>query len=154
MVSGHEDYYRGIDIAYQELSEQIVRPKYGGAILGPALAEVGALETTSLLEISGKGMIYGGVLWIDYTSTQQDSIVYLWVDGAKLLGFSFENMMRFNIIKPRSYPFTINVYNNIDFVYACGFSYGVTFETSLEITYREMHNTTPSVNVNLVYALI
>ena len=32
MASGLPDYYRGVDVAYQALSEMIVRPKYGGVV--------------------------------------------------------------------------------------------------------------------------
>jgi len=154
MAHGLPDYYRGVDIAYQALSEMIVRPKYGGAIGSSGSGLVAANSLTTLLSISGKGMIYGGYVWLQHTSTQKNSYVQLEIDGQVVAGDSFLTLNGIGADKPRACPIPILKYDDTGFTYCVGFAYGVTFESTLKVQYDENHGDTFSVDYNLVYALI
>lgn len=154
MTSGLPDYYRGVDIAFQALSEVTNRPKYGGAILAWGSLAVTASVQNTLVGISGKGMIYGGAVWLDYTLTQANSQVWLGIDGYTVTNLSFLRLSDYNILKARSWPVSLLKYDGVSFIYSVGISYGVTFETELVLAYYEQHGTTPTVHYRLVYALI
>lgn len=154
MASGLPDYCRGIDVAYQALSEMTVRPKYGGALLDSGSEEAWSDRTLPLDLISGKGMLYGGVVWLEYTSSQSNSIVWLQLDGVQINDLSFWRLQHYGINKPRSAVVTINKFDSTNYIYSVGFSYGLTFDSFLRLLYEEKHGTTPTIHWRLVYALL
>jgi len=154
MAAGLPDYIRGMDVILQALAELIVRPKYGTALLESGTLGVTANIDNTLAEITGKGMIYGGAVWLDNTLSQANGEVRLWVDDVNLTPLSFLRLIDYGMVKPRSWPVTINVYNNVDFIYSVGLSYGITFESKLKISYDENNGRTPTVHYRLVYTLI
>jgi len=154
MAAGLPDYLRGMDVTLQALAELIVRPKYGTALLEAGTLGVTANIDNPLVEIPGKGMIYGGAVWLDDTNSQANGEVRLWVDDVNLSPLSFLRLIDYGMAKPRTWPVTINVYNNVDFIYSAGISYGITFEDKLKISYDENNGRTPTVHYRLVYTLI
>lgn len=154
MAKGLPDYNRGVDIKYQELNQVTTRPKYGGGIMKPGIVEVTASDYTLLRLVNGKGMLYGGALWLDYKFTQANSQVWLKTDNYVLNDLSFIRLSEYGIDNPRSAPVTLNVFDSENHIYSVGFSYGITFETSLELGYFEKYGKTPTVHYRLMYALI
>lgn len=154
MTSGLPDYYRGVDVSYQALAQMIVRPKYGGALLAWGSKTVTANTQNTLVGIAGKGMIYGGAVWLDYTLPQSNSQVWLGIDGYTITNLSFERLVEYGIDQPRSWPVSVHKKDSVNYVYSVGVSYGITFETQLVLAYLEEHGTTPTVHYRLVYALI
>lgn len=154
MAHGLPDYYRGVDIAYQALGEMIVRPKYGGAQSSVAAGGVTASVITGMLSIDGKGMTYGGVLLTEPAATQKDSVPIIVVDGELLTAMSFCNLSLYNIDKSYAMPWSLLVYDEVNFKYCVAIAYGITFETSLLIGYHEKHARTPDVEATIHYALI
>jgi len=154
MAHGLPDYNRGVDVAYQALSQMIVRPKYGGAVRTSGGLVVTASVETLLCTVSGKGMIYGGWIRLDHTSTQKDSGVIMAVDGDDIFSMSFDGGIKYGITYPRCSPMILQLFDDVNFIYSVGISYGITFETEVKLSYQEEHVQTPSVGYNLVYALI
>lgn len=154
MVSGLPDYYRGVDIAYQALGEMIVRPKYGGAVLATGSKYCTANVQNTLVGVNGKGMIYGGAVWLDYTSAQADSEVWLGIDGYTISNLSFERLLAYGINQPRSWPVSLICADHINHIYGVGISYGITFESQLVLAYYEQNGTRPTVHYRLIYTLI
>jgi len=154
MSSGLPDFYRGIDVAFQSLGQIINRPKYGGAVQSAGSVVVTASVQTQIISVLGKGMVYGGILFLDYTSTQRDSFPVLLVDGVNINPVTFTNLNKYGVNIPRAYSIAMAVYNDVDFIYSVQFSYGITFESSVSIEYQEEHGTTPVVASQLTYALI
>jgi len=154
MASGLPDFVLGIDVALQALAELTVRLKYGSALLESGTQAVGANADTVLATVVGKGMIYGGAVWLDDTLSQANGQVRLWTDDVMLSGLSYLRLIDYGIDNPRSWPVTLNVYNNVDCIYSAGISYGITFESKLKISYDENNGRTPTVHYRLVYCLI
>lgn len=142
MASGMADYYRGI------------RPSFGGAVLAADQVYVWDGVLTSLVQINGRGMVYGGTVWLDYTSTQANSEVWLGIDGQHIEGLSFVKLNAYNVVKPGSSVISLNKFDGTNFIYSVGIAYGITFETRLDLRYYEKHNTRPTVHYRLVYTLI
>lgn len=154
MVSGFADYFRGMDVAFKALGAMIVRPKYGGALLATGSKYCTKDTQNTLVGINGKGMIYGGAVWLDYTLPQSNSQVWLGIDGYTITDLSFERLVEYGIDQPRSWPVSVHKKDSVNYVYSVGISYGITFETQLVLAYLEEHGTTPTVHYRLVYALI
>lgn len=154
MAAGTPDYYRGVDVAYQALAQMIVRPKYGGAVQVSGNTAVSANGVTLLASISGKGVIYGGSVWLDFTSSQANAEIMMKLDGAFIFSQSFLRMKDYSILNPRSSIITLNKFDGTNFIYSAGLSYGITFESALDLGYNEQQGDTPTVHFNVVYALI
>jgi len=154
MAHGLPDWYRGVDIAYQALSELITRPTYGGAIGSSGSKTVYANNTVTLINISGQGMIYGIYVRVSHTATQRDSGVRLELDSNLLFDESFADLNTYGISYPRGYPLTLSKYDDTNFDYCVLIPYGLTFESLINLRYREEHGRTPDVYYSVVYALI
>lgn len=142
MAGGLPDYTRDI------------RPRYGGALVLSGSKQVTKNTHNVLAGVDGKGMIYGGTVWLDYTHTQANSEVRIMPDDQVLQSLSFYRMLEYGIDKPRSSVVTLNKYDSVNHVYSVGISYGITFEISLELAYNEQNGFTPTVHYRLVYTLI
>lgn len=141
MASGMPDY------------QNTVRPKFGGAILADGSEAVVANVVTPLVQKTGKGMIYAGSVWMDYTSSQGNSEVWLRIDEFYVPALSFARMKDFGVTDPRKAIVSLNKYDTTNYIYSVGLSYGITFETGFILAYSEEHGTTPTVHYRLVYAL-
>lgn len=142
MASGLPDYGIG------------VRPVYGGGQRNAGGKLVTASDDTNLLTISGKGMVYGGYVLLDYSSSQVNSIPVIAVDDKKICNITFGTLNKFRMDAPGKYPVVLTIYDEVNFIYGVVFSYGITFETELGLSYIERHGTTPTVNYSIIYALI
>lgn len=154
MTAGLPDFYRGVDIAYQALSEMIVRPKYGGAVQSSGNTACPGNYITTLASIIGKGVLYGGTVWLDHTLTQANSELLLVIDSTFLYSPSFFRMSDYGVSNPRSSILSMNVFDSVNHIYSIGLSYGITFESHLAVAYWEKHGTEPTVHYNFVYGLI
>lgn len=154
MAYGLPDYYRGVDITYQTLEQMINRPKYGGAESAWGSTPVDANDTTLLVSINSKGMLYGGAAYMSYALTQAKGLFELKVDGSFITDKSLVELNAFNISKPQSYPLYLLKYDDTKFVYSVAVSYGITFENEVVLSYVEDDGGTPTIYFDLTYALI
>lgn len=142
MTSGLADY------------SSIIRPMYGAALRSQVFTLVGASMPTPLFAVYGKGMVYGGILAVDYTSTQKSGLLGFEVDGRHLNALTFNLLNLYHMVDPGIYPLYIKCFDDVNFVYTLGFSYGITFESKVTLTYNEADATTPTVLCALIYALL
>jgi len=142
MASGLPDYYRS------------VRPIYGALKTAEVFGVVLPSVVSSLIAKTGKGIILGGFVALDYTSSQKNSGIILAVDGAVIAGYSFAFLYAHKI--NRSGPTLMYQlgYNDGLYKYSSGISENITFDSSFEVGYYEQHATTPSVYCSMNYALI
>ena len=148
------DYYRSVDVAKQSLAEITNRPKFGGAVLSAGSLQVWDGVLTSLVQINGRGMVYGGSIWLDAPETQSDSEVWLGIDGVNIEGLSFERLKLYSITDPRKAVISLNLWDGINWIYSVGISYGLTFESRLDLKYFERYGRRVTVHYRLIYALI
>ncbi|MBA7494513.1 hypothetical protein ES702_05089 [subsurface metagenome] len=176
MASGLPDYKRGVDIFSQTLADLVVavdsiprvdvdilaqsiaelttRPKYGAAQLLAGEATMTGMGEASIGSVSGKGMIYGGLLYLSYTSTQIGSIPVLRVEGVSITDLNISDLNQFGVYMEHAYPFYMRTYDNVNFLYCMGISGGITFETGFEILYTAAAGGLPAVYCKVIYALI
>lgn len=154
MVSGFEDWNIPVDINLQSLSEVINRPKYGSiqtllfqdAIWGDA--------ETSLGSVSGTGMIYGGFINVNANSLNNSIYIKTKIDDLVISGLSPYTLLAYGLILPDHSIPSLIYYDDINHVHTMGFSFGITFEESLEITFFRSPGVQSNVTMLLHYALI
>lgn len=134
--------------------QSIVRPRYGGALSTYGYLTMASGGSTLLAEVFGRGMIYGGYVLVNYTSSQKDSLVYFYADNSLLVYDDFASLAEFGLALPGTYPLSIVKFDDVEFKYCVLFSYGITFETGFRLAYGERHLATPKVKFRLVYALL
>jgi len=154
MAHGLPDFYRGVDIAYQALSQLIIRPKYGAAQRLFASVWVTPGQITNLASVSGKGIIYGGVLYLDAAVQQKSSMPRLSVDGQVLTGCSFYEINTYAWNKAQSHLYYELKYDDVNFIFSVGLAYPITFESSFVVGYREIYEESVNVACQFVYALV
>ncbi len=142
MTSGLPDYGLG------------VRPQYGGAKFVKAVTAVLANVKTSLISVTGKGMIYGGELRVLGTERQMLDVPILSIDGVEISDTNFDNMRGWGFDVERVAPFYIRHFDGVNFLYSVGLTNGFTFESSFEILYDEKDGGTPGVSCRAYYALL
>ena len=153
-MHGLPDYYRGVDIAFQALSDLIVRPRYGKADLLYKDKVVTAKDVTLIGEVYGHGMLYGGCVYLNITENQQLSKVLLHVDDKEIANKSFNDLAIYGLVGEHSDGTYMLKYDQTNFIYAVGIMPGITFEESFKIYYDEKHLATPEVSARVLYALV
>lgn len=143
-----------IDVNAQSLGEVTNRPKYGGAVTTIGGVAVTANDRTTLATVSGKGMLYGGVIFLWASGSQKTAYPLLQVDGELIAHMKFETLMRLGINKPFAYPLFLLMYDDVEYEYCVAVMQNITFETSFDLIYDEREGATPTVYFHVCYALI
>ena len=132
----------------------VSRPRYGKAERLWDQAEVVAEDETEIGAVTGKGMIYGGVVLLDHDSAQDEGTPRLYIDNVRIADLDFNALAKYCLVREHSYPLYLCKKDETNFVYAVGVSRGITFETDFKIKYDENNGTTPVVYCRVIYALI
>ncbi len=142
MSSGTPDYFR------------TVRQNYGAAKKLDNTIVATAMLKVTLADIQGKGMIYGGYIFLDAPATQQNDYIEIEIDGQALSYQTYANMMKYNVAKENQQVLYMMVYNEVKSIYAIGISKGITFDTSIVFYYINTYLGTPTVRCSMIYALL
>lgn len=143
-----------MNIKAQDIAEIINRPKYGGAVVSEISLVINAGYAGSLVNVSGKGMLYGGTIHVDGNTSHSTDDVILRIDGSTVKWTAYDKLKKYGCTKPHTHLVWLNVYDDTIFRYSVGFMYGITFESSLVLSY--INNGIDSIGVYgcLVYALV
>ncbi len=153
-MTGFPDWLVPVNISRQELAEITNRPKFGSSQQAVYSSTVGPQGTTTIISITGKGMIYGGFVSVVVNQQQSADFVIVIIDGVSFVGSSFFLSNRDQIINPSNDLFVLQRFDDINFRYKFGISYGFTFEESIVVQYIELHSNTFSILAKLYYALV
>jgi len=154
MAHGLPDYYRGVDIAYQALSEMIVRPMYGAAQQLWNTKVCQANEESEVGQKTGQGMLYGGLIYLDPADSQAQGIPKLYIDDVCMATLSFDDLDKYSLNAEHSYPLYLLTKDDANFIYSVGISHGITFESEFRIAYDENDGDVVTVWCRVIYALI
>lgn len=154
MSSGFKDWDVPVNIRAQDLAQVINRPTYGSlsslvyqdAILGDA--------ETSLGTITGIGQVYGGYINVNAASSNTSWLIKVIIDGVTVTGISPASLKVSGLINPYNYLPHLLLYDTVNHIHTLGFSYGVTFETSLELKFTRKAGLQSNVTLVLLYAVI
>ncbi len=130
------------------------RPKFGKVTVTRNQVSCPALATTSIILVSGRGVIYGGILWLDHTASQRNSMPRLRIDDSSISNTSFVDMNKHGVNVPMIESAFLLKYDDVNFIYAVGIGVGIAFEESFEVLYEEEHGGEPGVTAKVLYRLI
>lgn len=154
MTKGFTDWDVPVNINAQTLGEIISRPKYGAAELLSSLDEVTTDGLTPIVSVSGTGMLYGGFMHFSAAELTNTASVDVIIDNATIFTLTFSSLFLFGPVFPQSYIGYLQIYNIVDHIFSIGFSYGVTFESSIEFLVRRRVGVRLVVNTRIYFATI
>lgn len=131
-----------------------IREQFGSGTHMTGQLMVTPSDLTELVTITGKGVIYGGLIYLDHLSTQKDSKPIILIDGATIISFSYWEMLKLGLFDTKMYPMSISTYDEDDFAYTACLANGIKFEKEIMLAYSEMSGATPTVYWSLIYALL
>lgn len=142
-----------VNIITQDLAEIINRPKYGGARLLYGQEACPLNQWTTLFSLSGKGMVYGGLIIDIYAGANLNDSVRYSLDAQTIFSDSFGSLNLYSVTNPLGHPVFLNKYSTADDQYCCSFSYGITFDTSVLVEFFSQVQA-KDVGYRFIYALI
>ena len=143
-----------LNVKRQDLGYLTQRPMYGQAMAIGNTQNVTANACTTLVSISGKGMIYSGYVWWWNDYNPYIDNITLVIDGITLYGDSFKNLLDKGFILPGVNLYTVNKYDELNHKFTLSFQHGITFDASFEILYCEEYGYTPQVETMIRYTLM
>lgn len=153
-VKGDTDGNLTLNIKAQDLAEVVNRPKYGAAADTYDAGSASNGLTKDAAIISGKGVIYGGYLYITTDTPEADFIIYPTIDGEGFNHVSIEDFWDHQIVTPYNWIMYLTQYDLINDYFSFAFSPGTTFETSFKVTFGTAQVGTHSYVCVVYYALV
>jgi len=143
-----------LNLKAQDLSEIINRPKYGAANQSLFSDVVAEGTDGTLLNVSGKGILYGGYINADSLVSKKTDYFFSLIDGVTFTSQTFYQLMYHGVTYPTSNIFQLMLYDDTNFKYSVCLMSGITFETSLKIVYHNASASGVSVYSKIFYALV
>ena len=109
---------------------------------------------TTLCNIKGKGVIYGGHILPDATAVRKTDEIECIIDDYASGAFSISKLEFRNITRPYLFPIYLNAYNNTHWIYTIGITPNIVFDKSFKIRYWETIHSGLVVYLYLDYALL
>lgn len=153
MAKGAQDWIARTDVLTQTLAEMIVRLKNGTPGFADATSAILNQVNTKIFSLSGKGVLYGGYVYISNDAQEKLGRVQLVLDGVDMGTFTFENLFNRLAFHPGIASFYLNQYDLESGIFTVGFTPFLTFETGVEIWYKPDGGVV-SVHHRIHYAVI
>jgi hypothetical protein len=110
--------------------------------------------TTTLLDISGQGAVLGGTIRVDYLSAISGVRFFIYVDDTLYYDQTLSDMLGYGYELPGHAPLFLLTYDPVNFKYAWGLMGGLTFETSITISFYHTTGAALSLYADLYHALV
>ena len=153
MATGYPDWVTPISIVAQALAELVNRPAYG-VPKTLFFGETVAPNTFKLVgSVTGKGMMYGGFIAWSSAGECKNTEIELYLDGVLAIRYGPAALLQAGLLNNGScYIYLLN-YDDVNKEFSIGFSYPITFETSLAVYIDTYNDANHSVTMRLLYAL-
>lgn len=147
-----------LNIKTQDLAEIINRPKYGAAEIASNTVHLTTTATTTLFTISGKGMIYGGILYSYDSDINPVDRISAFADYTppeeSIFNESWKNLVDRGVFLEHALPLYLLRYDTVTPWYVVAFSHGITFESDFTVKYTAQDATDRELFWRVVYALV
>jgi len=131
MPTGAPDYVKRIDVNIQTLGEVTIRPRYGDFKTAFATTFPAGGQWNTLVDISGKGVLYGGRIMLYGTGATEDDRVRITIDGETSDEISPEHLMEYQITRPHLGCFYLLQFDSNQPQFGIGLCHDVSFESDL-----------------------
>jgi imidazoleglycerol phosphate dehydratase HisB len=144
-----------VDIAAQTISELYQRPKYGAAQKISDHFNVTAGSTTEIVNISGRGKIYGGALFMEEeTELSSQTGITVIVDGETVHSIGYEELKEHRMIENGQGYVYLTRYEPFLNSAAMGFSRDITFESSFVVRVMADIRWYVDCDIELTYSVV
>lgn len=142
------------NISVQDLAELITRPKYGAANAADVDLDDQAPGPIQCASISGKGMLYWGFIGWEANEDHYTDQLKITVDGNLIMQRNPYNALVWNRTQQRSSTAFLERFDAQNYQYGFGFSYGLTFETTLLIEVLNNGSSNIDIEGGIIYAKV
>jgi len=136
MPTGAPDYVKRIDVNIQTLGEVTIRPRYGDFKTAFATTFPTAAQWNTLVDVSGKGILYGGRVVFTGSGATEDDRVRITIDGETSDEASPETLMEYQITRPYLGCFYLLQFDSNQPQFGIGLCHDVSFESNLLLEVR------------------
>lgn len=155
MSKGAQDWVARTDILLQTLQELIIRPKYGTRGVLEYDGYITPSTINTLGTVTGKGICYGGAVICVGGASQKADTVGSQVDGGlQYFCPAMEDCNKYSLLAQHGATWQLECYDDVNFYYAGSLGFGITFETSFSILYKENAGNIAYVSAKIMYAVL
>jgi len=143
-----------LNIKAQDLAEVINRPKYGACTPAVGAVACPADVTTGIVDVEGKGVIYGGFLNLQAAAAITATTIKITIDDTVVEETQPYLLWDYQLLSPWSRLFYLLRYTDAKTNITLGLSPGITFESSFTIDLVEGDSQQVDVENGVFYALV
>jgi hypothetical protein len=129
-------------------------PKYGGGRRVSGQKTITTVDETTVVEISGKGRIYGGIMEAGPVGVSPYDSTKIYIDGSLLIWTSWLDALQFKMFPESGTPLYLLCYDTVYPWYEWGIREGITFDNAFKITYKSDSANQRVINYKVFYSLI
>ena len=118
MASGYPDFF-GLSVF----------PNYGSSTYKQGGVPVSGAVSQQIFAISGKGILIGGIVYIDDTDFDDDALFYVLVDSQYLPVITVADYLKYNLYESSKVPLAMLYYNPSIGRVCFSFSLSLTFQS-------------------------
>lgn len=143
------------NLVLQDLPAMTVRPYYTEALIYRIIVNADALDIKQLVRKTGKGIVLAGGIRASDPGLVENDMPMLAIDDVILQNHTFKFLHDEKCWHPGDTLMHLTGYD-VQGNRHCKIALqpGITFETSISLLYEEVNDNTPSIYVELAYALV
>jgi len=122
-----------IDIIAQSIERILQAPSYGGARIVEASGALDIGETLEIFSVTGKGIVYGGHVYISAIDDPNNGRIEVNIDGFGYKGYTFAEYNTRGLTAENRFFIYNTIYNVSNRVYGFAFTPDITFESSYAV---------------------
>lgn len=139
---------------YPDYFGQQMFPKYGALkSISDYHSSSGSGEKT-LVNINGKGIVFGGRIWVLSSDARNYDIIRMYIDGESSFSMAMSHMNLYDVDYNSQLPVFLIYYDELNPRYEIGIRSGITFDSNFKLTYYQSNPTAFSIFYDFYYTLI
>jgi hypothetical protein len=143
-----------INIARQDLWTHVSNPHNGNIVSTNLSRSHPGIETYTLLDVAGPGVVLGGTLYHTTNSTHKDCKPIITIDGVAIHDISFAELNNYALTEPWEYIPHLTRYDDVTWEYNAGFPNGLTFASQLKVQIDERVGADGATYLYMFYCLL
>lgn len=153
MAAGFTDWESPINISKQDLGYVSMRPVYGGVSYALHTGNITPSDMHTIGSITGKGMLLGGFITLKPAQSQASDYCQVTIDDNTFIASALTYCDARGLTKMYTDVLYLLKFDDTNYIYTFGISYGYTFDSSVLIEYRETLGNTFAVSVKVFFSL-
>jgi len=146
--------YSQVDLVQQTIAFLTNRPMYGAAqhVEGDVLIGINTIKT--LFTVTGKGIIYGGIIYAENVAKIENDAIGIYVDSVNTIYTQWKKLHKFNLVNYNDFGVWLNTYDTENGNWSLSIMNGITFEENFYIRYFEGESYEKTISYFVIYSLL